>query len=68
MVCMLFAQDNFKNANSRLQNEIIAMIISEAKARDGLLPEENCMNRSTIVNTVSQKRAPTWKGKPYAHN
>ena len=55
-ICDLYAvaQENFKDANRRVNNGTLAMIITEAKARNGL-PEETFMNRSTIVNRVSQK-------------
>jgi hypothetical protein len=71
-ICDLYAvaQENFKDAKRRVKNGTLAMIITEAKARNGL-PEETFMNRSTIVNRVSQKTGhqPTWKqGKPNACN
>ena len=55
-ICDLYAvaQENFKDAKRRVKNGTLAMIITEAKARNGL-PEETFMNRSTIVNRVSQK-------------
>ena len=51
-ICDLYAvaQENFKDANMRVKNGTLAMIITEAKARNGL-PEETFMNRSTIVNS-----------------
>ena len=55
-ICVLYAvaQENFKDANRQVKNGTLAIIISEAKARNGL-PEEMFMNRSTSVNRVSQK-------------
>ena len=61
-ICDLYAvaQENFKDAKRRVKNGTLAMIITEAKARNGL-PEETFMNRSTIVNRVSKNGARTWK-------
>jgi len=64
-ICDLYsvAQENFKDANRRVKNGTLAMIIAEAKARNGLSEEAFANTRGTIVNRVSQKMGHRHHGR-----